>query len=616
MSLVQPRAVPTDGGRPAGPPASRAAFFAAMALVAGVGLVGLVAGLYGPEHVLNHSFLWAPADGNHIPPGREHKLLWLARLVSACAGVLLLAGLFKRKAAENASGRLAGAFKSSTRELWAAVRHEVASFPAVGWLSLSIVTLLGAAVRIRYLFEPLRYDEAFTYCSYAARPLRAFLQDYSWPNNHLFHTILVHVSTRLFGPEPWAIRLPALIAGVLTIPVVGLLFGRMFSDGLFGLIPSLTGLVAAALVAGSSILIEYSVNARGYSIQVLIFLLLLALAIHLYRRASLAGWTLLVVLSSIGFFTIPTMLYPFGIVLGWIVLLAVFDPEGEPLRRILPRVLVAGVATVLLTTFLYSPILLYHGAGPLVGNQFVAPMSARQWAHGLPLAIERIWQHANRGLPLAVGVFLSAGVALYVLLRASARGRNVLLLLLALMWCPLLVTIQRVIPFTRVWVFLEPLYLALAAGGWVAVWQLGRGGDAETRGGRWMLVVVPAVVLIASAALVVRSGTVIGTGENFPQAAELARFFDANLHEGDRVLAIFPAEAPLRYQSLTHPALGRAMAPTAPGDRRLIIVIRPADQKPQDVLDELGVLTTGFDPPRLIHSIPGAAVYEMRRHGT
>jgi hypothetical protein len=131
-----------------------------------------------------------------------------------------------------------------------------------------------------------------------------------------------------------------------------------------------------------------------------------------------------------------------------------------------------------------------------------------------------------------------------------------------------------------------------------------------------MIVVVPVIALLASAALVVRSGTVIGTGENFPQAGVLARFFDANLHEGDRVMAIFPAEAPLRYQGLTHPALGRAMAPTARGDRRLIIVIRPGDQKPQDVLKELGVSTSGYDPPRLIHSIPGAAVYEMRRRGT
>jgi hypothetical protein len=184
----------------------------------------------------------------------------------------------------------------------------------------------------------------------------------------------------------------------------------------------------------------------------------------------------------------------------------------------------------------------------------------------------------------------------------------------AILWCPLLVTIQRVIPFTRVWVFLEPIYLALAAAGVVAV--ISRGRDAARAVPSWVLLAAPAATALIVAAFVLRSGTVIGTGENFPQAGDLARFFDGNLNDGDRVLAIFPAEAPLRYQGLTHPALGRAMAPDARADRRLIVVIRPADQTPAEVPKDLGISTADYDSPRLIHSIPGAAVYEFRHRGS
>ncbi|HEY2586272.1 MAG TPA: glycosyltransferase family 39 protein [Tepidisphaeraceae bacterium] len=606
MSIVQPSDAPSDVKRVDQAAVSRGWFFAAIALLLTFGLVALVAGVIGPQRVLNHSFLLAPADGNHLSTGRARGLLWLARFGACGALLLVVIAFWRRPVAERTVGRVVGEFKASSRALFAAMREEVSSFPAAGWLSLAIVTLLGAAVRIRYLFEPLRYDEAFTYCTYAARPLRAFLQDYSWPNNHIFHTILVHASTRLLGFQPWAIRLPALVAGILTIPLTGVLFRRLVSP--------IVGLLAAALVAGSSILIEYSVNARGYSIQTLLFVALLALALHLRRRASLAGWVLLVVLSSIGFFTIPTMLYPFGIVLGWLVLMALFARDREPVRKVLPRAIVAGIATAALSGVLYSPILLYHGRGPLIANQFVAPMTLSQWVHGLPLGIERVWQLANRGWPLAFGVVLSLGIVLYVVLGRGERRRDVPLLLVALLWCPLLVAIQRVIPFTRVWVFLEPIYGGLAAAGIVAL--IARGRDATRSVPNWILIATPAAVALLVAAFVIRSGTVIGTNENFPQAIELAGFFDGNLSQGDRVLAMFPAEAPLRYQGLTHPALGRATAPTARGDRRLIVVIQPGEQTPEEVPKALGVAAADYDPPRLIHSISGAAVYELRHRGS
>ncbi len=83
------------------------------------------------------------------------------------------------------------------------------------------------------------------------------LSNYSYPNNHLFNTLLVHFSIRAFGDTTLALRLSALAAGCLTIPM-SWLAGR----ALYG---RLAGILTAGCVAGLPTFIEFSVNARGYA---------------------------------------------------------------------------------------------------------------------------------------------------------------------------------------------------------------------------------------------------------------------------------------------------------------------------------------------------------------
>ena len=107
------------------------------------------------------------------------------------------------------------------------------------------------------LFQPIRYDEAATWIDYASQPLAQALSDYRFPNNHLFHTLLVHVSAALFGDSPWALRIPAFVAGVLVVPLVWAVGRALYSQS--------AGLISAALAATSASLTLYSTNARGYT---------------------------------------------------------------------------------------------------------------------------------------------------------------------------------------------------------------------------------------------------------------------------------------------------------------------------------------------------------------
>jgi 4-amino-4-deoxy-L-arabinose transferase-like glycosyltransferase len=125
--------------------------------------------------------------------------------------------------------------------IWRALARAVAAEDRLYLWALTTLIVLAAAIRLYDIDRPMNYDETYTYLTYASRPLAEALSNYSQPNNHLWHTALVHLSTALFGNAPWAIRLPAFLAGVVLAPAT-YLAARMLAVGR-------GALIAAALVA-------------------------------------------------------------------------------------------------------------------------------------------------------------------------------------------------------------------------------------------------------------------------------------------------------------------------------------------------------------------------------
>src|SRR3954452_7686344 len=111
--------------------------------------------------------------------------------------------------------------------------------------ALIAIVVVGVAVRLGFLSRPMQLDEAYTYNEYASKPILDGLSWYTLPNNHLLNTLLVHVSTVTFGNEPWAVRLPAFVAGVLLIPATFAMVARLCGR------PPATATAASALVAAS-----------------------------------------------------------------------------------------------------------------------------------------------------------------------------------------------------------------------------------------------------------------------------------------------------------------------------------------------------------------------------
>ncbi len=383
----------------------------------------------------------------------------LAALLSTAGGLLLVKG---GDGAENLLCRVRGWASALPGRL----RAEAAWFrallhrrpaPSTGIILLSN-TLLAAYLRLLWLDAPMQYDEAYTYIAFASRPLRRLVGDYHLPNNHIFHSILVHCSTAALGVHPWSVRLPVFLVGLLLVPLT-YLTARLLFD-------SPTALFAATLTAISHPLIVYAANARGYTLLAAFTLLSLSLAALILRRGFLSAWLGLSILGALGAWTLPVMLYPFGMTLAWLGLNWLAGEAGRPLPRSLPlKLTLCGALAALGALALYTPVLLTDGLGALVGNRWVSPLAWPDFRENLPLRLLNTWRewHAFWPAPLLWLGNLSVGAA-------WLWGRRVRRFAVPL-WGGILAGIfpilllQRVAPIPKVWLFLLPIWLMWMAAG-------------------------------------------------------------------------------------------------------------------------------------------------------
>ncbi len=365
---------------------------------------------------------------------------------------------------------LAGFF----RELWMSFRRSFTgwrfSLEGLGTLAVVLLIMILAVIfRLERIYSPLHHDEAYTFVAFG-QSLFTALTDYHLPNNHVFHTILVYFSTRLFGTAPWVVRLPAFIAGVLLVPAVYWLGKRLYNRW--------TGLAAGCLVAWFPALISYANNARGYTLVALFTVIILALGDIVRREKNLFAWVLISLFSALGFFTVPVMAFPFGILFVWLFLENQFGdvrhsidpkPSYTSRREFLYYWLGSGFGAAVLTLLFYLPILIFSGSQRLLGNDFVAPLP---WSALIGTLMDRFgdtWAEWSYRVPMIFLILLGAGFLLALLLHRKITSHRVPLQVAALLWIVILLFIQRPNAWSKVWVFLQPLMLLWAAAGIVGL---------------------------------------------------------------------------------------------------------------------------------------------------
>jgi hypothetical protein len=483
-------------------------------------------------------------------------------------------------------------FGEEMRREWRTLRRHTSK----GHHQLVVLLLVIAALlRGWALFLPITYDEAFTYVYYASRPLHVLLSDYSYPNNHVFHSLLVKLSTGVFGINKVALRLPAFVAGMLALPVFYLFVRRMFNRHI--------ALLTLVLLVPYGRFIEYGALARGYAITWLCFVCALLLGRRMVKEDDRTCAVLIALCCAIGLWAVPTMIYPTAMVYIWLLLYIASRYNDSRARRMVTWV-VSGLALVLLTGLLYMPLLVVNGLDRLLHHEVLGPAGLEHFLATYEESILSFWAWSTDVLfPFGgVAVIVALVVAGYVSAKYRRAG-----FAMALGAVPLVVIQMDVAP-PRAWAYAWFIFLL---GGAIALYYLFKA--VHDRGVTWLndrrRVVVAAIVLLPAMAIPALRELSQDPGRSH-QAADCARSLVELLGPGDRILVQYPWEAPVEFEAMSR-GMDRAHFHVGPGPGGRTWAVVGVGQSLADVLalHEVNVPVGAFD---LVQDRDGMKIFAAR----
>jgi hypothetical protein len=394
-------------------------------------------------------------------PGRAVQALRAAMaagalLWTALAGVLVIQRRRVRHAFEVFVDDLSRA-RDRFRSDWRAWRDEA------GTRGLAILLLaigVGIGLRLSMLHLSMGQDESITVEYFAIRTLVDVISDYVIPNNHIFHTLLVHLNTQLFGVTEASVRAPALLAGILVIPASFWLAYRLFG--------STTALLTAVLTASAPMLVEYSGAARGYSLLTLFVVLAFIAATFEREKPSLTSAVAFVAASALGFYTVTTMLFSFAAI---VLFLLLSHGSTGSLWRTVRRLAVLCAAVGVSVGLLYLPVLARCSLRTECSDRYYAPLDWPQLARRGSVAWSNTLSAWLGGIPTALGVGVLVSGLLAATVIGTGRGTARRVVGSFFVAIALLLVIQHVAPPARTWSFLLPILLMVASYGMVQLGQ-------------------------------------------------------------------------------------------------------------------------------------------------
>jgi hypothetical protein len=227
-----------------------------------------------------------------------------------------------------------------------------------------------------------------------------------------------------------------------------------------------TAVLSSTLVAIFPILVQYSVLARGYIIIGLITLLLFIVGDYVRTKTNRFACLLIAVLSGLGFYTIPIMLFPFGALYIWLFVSWVVGdtPAYAPKLNFLKYWLGSGISAALETIILYMPIIIYSSAD-FFGNGFIAPLKWDIFPITIWTRLRNTWTDWTMSITPWIVLLGVLGFLAALIFHKRFSGQKFPPQLAFILWIATLLFARRPDMLPRFWLFLAaPLLVWSAAG--------------------------------------------------------------------------------------------------------------------------------------------------------
>lgn len=311
---------------------------------------------------------------------------------------------------------------------------------AIGLLLL-IIPLITSVVYAVIL--PISFDEGTTFLLFTRNGIIESTTTYAAPNNHILHSVLTNLTKYLPGfSDLFKLRITSIVVNILAQFV------------LFRCITKHFGLKMGILVmAVSSMLfmtVYYSYMSRGYALLNLFFILALYASFDIIKGENpQKKWLLFSLASVLGFYTMPSFLYPF---LTLNVLILVLHPKS------IVQQFKAGLLTFLSVALLYAPIICHQGVTALIANPYVRPIGFVAAAQGLPAFYLKLLEEIS-GFHWAIMAVLLALSAYLIFKSGEKKTKWIAFIFIA---APVvLLCLHGVIPFKRIFFFYNSIIILL-----------------------------------------------------------------------------------------------------------------------------------------------------------
>lgn len=342
------------------------------------------------------------------------------------------------------------------------------------------------------LLMPVSYDEACTFLQFTQNGFAVSASHYPAPNNHVLHSLITVVTQDLpfIDSNLIKLRISVLVVFVLTLLAVYRLAATHFDKRL--------ALVTMAVGSVLFLSLYYSYLSRGYGLVNLFFILALTEAFDIIKKEDNGShWIWFSVISILGFYTMPSFLYPFVTLNALILYFR---------RSNLWRQFIACSCVIVVVFLLYLPIIANEGIGAIVNNPYVKPI-------GFVLTVKSLPAFYALALAEMTGIhwiFVMSAVAVSLRLIYRSKDRMMWVFSLVMILAPLvLLCIHRVIPFARVFCYYNFVLVLIIAWPYRAYFY---------KIGLWHFV---AVLVVAQIALVINFSRKIYDYENKDLAANI-----------------------------------------------------------------------------------------------